>query len=138
MRAAKRMAPLFLAWVALDWTIVNWICDLMGRTYPGRVLRIRFEDLCKEPEVELKRIGREFGLEPRDLERLGRLAIDREPLAVGHGISGNHLRHAAVVRFDPGGGKTDQALPQWLTAVITVLCGPLMRRYGYDMHRSPA
>jgi hypothetical protein len=135
---AKLSAPLFLAWTALDWTVVNLLCDFMARAYPGRVLRVRFEDLCAQPSKELERIGRTFGLELADLATLSEKATQREPLEVGHNVGGNHLRHADVVRFDPDGGRREISLPRWLSFVITVLCGPVMSRYGYRFRGSSA
>ena len=66
------------------------------------------------------------------------MANDRQPLAVGHNVGGNHLRHAGEVRFDPGGGQRKLSLPAWLTAVVTVVCGPLMWRYGYALRSDRA
>jgi len=135
---AKFSAPLFLAWSALDWSVVNMLCELMARTYPGRTLRVRFEDLCAQPSTELERIGRAFGLELAELTSLSEKATQRVPLEVGHNIGGNHLRHGEVVRFDPDGGRREISLPRWLSFVITVLCGPLMLRYGYRFRGSGA
>jgi hypothetical protein len=129
--AAKLGAPLFLVWTVLEWTVVNQICDLMARAYRGRVLRVRFEDLCAQPAIELERIGKAFGLDLADLASLSQKASRREPLDVGHNVGGNHLRHAGIVRFDPEGGRREISLPVWLSLVIAVLGGPLMRRYGY-------
>ena len=131
--AARLGAPLFLAWTALKWTVVNLLCDFMARAYPGRVLRVRFEDLCAQPSEELERIGRTFGLELADLATLSEKAMRREPLEVGHNISGNRLRHAEVVRFDPDGGRREVSIPRWLSVVISLLCGPVMLRYGYRL-----
>ena len=52
---------------------------------------------------------------------------------VGHNIGGNQLRHADAVRFDPGGARARPPLPRWLEAIIILLCGPLMWRYGYRL-----
>jgi hypothetical protein len=125
---AARSAILLLVWQAAVWTLVNLVCDLMARAYPDRVVRVRFEDLCARPAAELDRIGRAFEL---DLEELRSKAEGHELLAIGHTLSGNRLRHAGAVRFDPGGGKAQPPLPRWLAVANTLLCGPLMWRYGY-------
>jgi hypothetical protein len=114
----------------MKWTLVNVVCDLITRAFPDRVVRVRFEDLCTQPARELDRIGAAFDL---DLEELRSKAEGHEPLAIGHPLSGNRLRHAGEVRFDPGGGKAQPPLPRWLEAVSILLCGPLMRRYGYRL-----
>ena len=129
-RDGGRNVPLFLVYIAAGWTLVNLACDLMARAFPGRVLRVRFEDLCAQPASELDRIGRAFGL---DLAELKSKAAGAEPLLVGHNVGGNQLRHADVVRFDPGGGQARPPLPRWLEVVSIPLCGPLMRRYGYRL-----
>jgi Sulfotransferase family len=127
---AGRSVPLFLVYIAAGWTLVNLTCDLMARAFPGRVLRVRFEDLCAQPASELDRIGQVFGL---DLVELRSKATGQEPLVVGHNIGGNRLRHADAVRFDPGGGQARPPLPRWLEAIIILLCGPLMWRYSYRL-----
>ena len=130
---AGRHAALFLASMVADWAFVNLLCDLMARAYPGRVLRVRFEDLCAQPATELERIGRAFELDLAELADLAHKATSRQPLAVGHNVGGNHLRRADTVRFDPGGGRRELSLPRWLAAVNLLLCGPLMWRYGYRL-----
>ena len=132
-RLAARSVPLFLLRMAAGWTVVNLLCDLMARAYPGRVVQVRFEDLCAQPAAELERIGRAFGLDLADLADLAHRAMSREPLAVGHNIGGNHLRHADAVRFDPGGGRRELSLPRWLALMSIVLCGPVMWRHGYRL-----
>ena len=78
-------------------------------------------------------IGRAFGLDLADLADLARKATSQEPLAVGHNIGGNQLRHADAVRFDPGGARARPPLPRWLEVISFLLCGPLMWRYGYRL-----
>jgi hypothetical protein len=109
-------------------TLYLLVSDLKGRAYADRVVRVRFEDLCTQPDVELDRIGRTFGL---DLTELRSKAEGREPLVIGCPLSGNRLRHGGTVKFDPGGGCPRPPLPRWLEVVTIVLCGPLMWRYGY-------
>ena len=131
MLVAKIASPLFLAWTALKWTGANLSCELMARANRQRVMRMRFEDLCAQPATELERLASAFGLDRAELDALSRKATAQEPLEVGHNLLGNHLRHADVLTFDPGGGRREISMPGWLTAIIFVLCGPLMRRYGY-------
>lgn len=128
-------APLFLAWMAASWTLVNLICEMMTRAFPGRVMRVRFEDLCAQPVRELDRIGRAFGL---DMTDLAGKALGREPLAVGHNLDGNRMRHSGTVRFEPGGGRQQPRLPRWLEVVTVLLCGPLMWRYDYRLRDNPS
>jgi hypothetical protein len=129
---ARGNIPLLLVFVAASWTLGNLACDLMARAFPRRVVRVRFEDLCAQPTSELDRIGWAFGLDFADLSSK---AAGQEPLLVGHNIGGNQLRHANAVRFDPGGGQARPPLPRWLGAIMILLCGPLMWRYGYRLNR---
>jgi Sulfotransferase family len=129
-RLARRSVPLLLARMAASWTLVNLACDIMACAFPGRVLRVRFEDLCARPAAELDRIGQAFGL---DLAELGSKAAGQEQLLVGHNVGGNRVRHADAVWFDPGGGRPRPPLPRWLEAIIILLCGPFMWRYGYRL-----
>jgi hypothetical protein len=46
------------------WTTVNtWAADFGEREMPGRYLRVRFEDLCGQPEETVARLYEFFGLE---------------------------------------------------------------------------
>ncbi len=125
-----RGAPLLLVYVAASWTVVNLACDLMAHAFPGRVVRMRFEDLCTRPAKELDRIAQAFGLDLADVDSK---ITGGEPLVVGHNIGGNQLRHADAVRFDPGGARARPPLPRWLEVISFLLCGPLMWRYGYRL-----
>jgi Sulfotransferase family len=129
-RLAGGSVPLFLMSIAATWTLVNLACDLMARAFPGRVVRVRFEDLCAQPASELDRIGRAFGL---DLADVSSKAARQEPLVVGHNVGGNRLRHVDTLRFDPGGGRARPPLPRWVGVINLLLCGPLMWRYGYRL-----
>jgi hypothetical protein len=133
-RLAGRSVPLFLARMAASWTLVNLVCGVMARAFPGRVVQVRFEDLCARPASELDRVARAFGL---DLADLSSKAAGQKPLVVGHNIGGNHLRQADTVRFEPGGGRTRPPLPRWLEAMVILLCGPLMWQYGYRLDGRP-
>jgi hypothetical protein len=129
-RLAGRNLFLYFVCIATGWTLVNLACDAMARAFPGRVVRVRFEDLCARPASELDRIGRAFGL---DLAELNSKAMGQEPLVVGHNVGGNRLRHGDSVLFDPGGARARPPLPRWLEAIIIFLCGALMWGYGYRL-----
>jgi Sulfotransferase family len=103
---AERSAPLFLAYMAASWTVVNLVCDVMGRAFPGRVVRMRFEDLCARPASELDRIGRVLGV---DLSDLSSKAAGQEPLVVGHNIGGNHCVMRVRCGSTAGGGRAAAA-----------------------------
>jgi hypothetical protein len=123
--------PLFLLLGAASWTVGNLLGELAVRRHPGRVLRLRYEDLRRDPAAAVRLIGRTFGLPVEDAAaRLER----GEPLAVGHNVGGNHIRHERDgVRFDPGAEAARPPLPRWAELATLALCWPLMRRYGYPL-----
>lgn len=122
-----RMLVPFMLVAAASWTLGNLICELGRWIAPGRVVRVRYEDLCDQPEVELRRIAALLGVSLDDL--LPKLAR-QEPLAIGHNLGGNQIRHDKQVIFNPEKGHT-QDLPGWLEALTFAVCWPLMLAYGY-------
>ena len=78
---------------------------------PGRVIRLRYEDLCCRPADELRRIAAAFGLSFEDVVK--RIA-NNERFSVGHNVGGNEIRHDGAVRFNPDKEITRPALPRWL------------------------
>lgn len=130
---AGAAGPLLLLLAALSWSVGNLLAELVARTAPGRVVRVRYEDLRADPAGVLRRIGGAFGFAVEETCR--RLARD-EPLAAGHNIGGNDVRLEAGLRFDPGKAASRPALPGWLEPATVLLCWPLMRRYGYPLRKA--
>jgi hypothetical protein len=123
-----RLRPLFLMVAAASWLLGNLICELIARVDPGRVLLVRYEDLCTRPEAELRRIGAALGLPVDQL-------VDRiergEGFPIGHNIGGNQIAKEGMVRFLPGRKPERTRLPRVIEMATVLLCWPLMRRYGY-------
>jgi hypothetical protein len=123
-------APLLILLGAASWAVGSLLGELAARAAPGRVLRLRYEDLRDDPVAAVRLIGRTFGLPVEDVvARLGR----GEAFPVGHNVGGNHIRHERAVRFDPGTEARHPPLPRWAGLATLLLCWPLMRRYGYPL-----
>jgi hypothetical protein len=128
-RHYRANAPLFLLLQAASWTVGNLIGEAIAWAVPGRVLRLRYEDLRDCPAETVRWLGTELGLPLGDVaERLAR----GEEFTVGHNVGGNSIRHQESVRFDPGRGRRHGSLPNSI-AVALLLCWPLMPRYGYRL-----
>jgi hypothetical protein len=111
---------------ALGWSLANAACEIFGRRYPDRYLRIRYEDLAQDPSAAMR------GLLQRLLP-----GTEWRPEDIGtgdnrHQLYGNRLRaHSlslAEIEEDTA-WKTDmRALSRTLVSVLTL---PLRSRYGY-------
>jgi hypothetical protein len=85
-------------------------------------IRVRYEDLCAEPERELSRIAEQLGLPVRfDLSRFG---------ASTHAVGGNYARPTGYRRIEQD-RKWLVELSQQDRAVFEEIAGGLNRRYGY-------
>jgi hypothetical protein len=128
------LSPLFLALAAASWTVGNLLHEIAASRAPGRVVRLRYEDLRDRPAEELTRLGRSLGIDvgaPLDMLARG------ETLPVGHDIGGNDIRLERGLRFDPARETKRRPLPRWVELVTLALCWPLMARYGYALRRAP-
>jgi hypothetical protein len=130
---AKALAPLFLLLQAASWTVSNLIGEAIARAVPGRVLRLRYEDLRDRPAETVIWLGKELGLPLGDVaERLAR----GEEFVVGHNVGGNRIRREGAVRFDPSKERRSTRPSGWIKTAL-LLCWPLMLRYGYPLRLPP-
>ncbi|CAN5197278.1 sulfotransferase [soil metagenome] len=114
---------------ALFWIRRNLVAEWARRRVTrDRSVRVRYEDLVRDPGRVLGEIGRLTGLEMADLAgALGR----GEEMTVGHMIAGNERgRLKGRVRLQPDTGWAERLDPDdrrtfWL------LAGWLLRWYGY-------
>ena len=102
------------------------------RAAPERVLRLRYEDLRDDPAGAIRAIGAAFGLPVDDV--LGRLERG-EPFPVGHNVGGNHIAASARCGSTRARERKRPPLPAWADLATTLVCWPLMRRYGYPLRR---
>jgi hypothetical protein len=107
------------------------ICEAITLTRPGRVLRLRYEDLRDHPVESVAWLGEELGLPLGDVAQ--HLAGGKA-LAVGHNLGGNAIRHEQTVRFDSHRERAQSALPRWVAAMTVLLCWPLMLRYRFPLY----
>lgn len=120
--------PLKALRTGASWSLANLICEWVGRRLePGRVLRVRYEDLVTETAGQLRRIS-EFA--DVDLDGLIRLVERGEALSPGHQVAGNRLRFRDEVRIRPDfAWRTEMpAVYRW---GVGAEAWPLLRRYGY-------
>lgn len=128
--AGSTSAPLLILLGALSWVIGSLLGELVHRTAPGRVLRLRYEDLRDSPASAVRAIGAAFGVPVADVAT--RLEQDG-PFRVGHHVGGNHIRHEREIRFNAGAERARPPLPRWAELITLALCWPLMWRYGYSL-----
>jgi Sulfotransferase family len=122
--------PLLLLLAAVSWTLGNLLAELVARSAPGRVVRVRYEDLYSNPAAEVKRIGSALGLDLADVA--SKLAAGAT-FSVGHNVGGNQIRHAGRVQLDPSYASRRPSSPSWLSLTVLACCWPLMQRYGYSL-----
>jgi hypothetical protein len=119
------------AWAASakEWLITNWAAERLARALPpGRLLRVRYEDLMQQPQPALQRIARWAGLAE---DSLPFIAPDQVRLSTAHLIAGNQNRfRTGEVALRPD-DEWSAAMPLRAKRWVTLLTWPLLRRYGY-------
>jgi sulfotransferase family protein len=114
---------------SLYWLILNLQARLVRRRLPAsHSIRLRYEDLVRQPSETMNRIG---ALLDCDLAEIGRRAVLGESFRVEHTIAGNRLRMQGKVRLRMDSDWHDQLslLDQSLCGALT---GWLAKLYGYD------
>ncbi|GIV85768.1 MAG: hypothetical protein KatS3mg052_2775 [Candidatus Roseilinea sp.] len=114
---------------AKEWLITNWAAErLVSRLKPDRYVRLRYEDLMRRPRQCLCQIARWAGMNEDDLPLRG---LDQAFLSTAHLLAGNQNRfHTGLISLRPDEewrsamGRSER----WLVSLLT---GPLLRRYGY-------
>ncbi len=113
----------------LSWTKVNLLSEwVRGQVPRESSLKLRYEDVMRDPAEELRRLGPLIGVE---MSPVIDQVLSGEPFEVGHNISGNRLRMSGSVRFKPD--------REWMTKMsratkqeLWLLYGSFLRRYGYE------
>lgn len=110
------------------WAVANLACEwIAAKLGPGRVLRVRYEDLATDPAGQLRRVEDFAGLRLEDLIR--KVKTDA-PLEVGHHVAGNRLRFREEIRIRPD-FSWREAMPAPYRWTLTAGLWPLLLRYGY-------
>jgi len=113
---------------AFDWNFANLFTQLVASRFKAvPYVRVRYEDLVRDPEGTLTRVGQATGI---DLAPLGGRAAGSEPLAFGHIMAGNLARQRGTrpLALDV---DWQQNAPRWIRWTIWFMTGWLARRYGY-------
>jgi hypothetical protein len=119
---------LYLLAYAMAWIAGNGFAEIMKTFYGGRVMTVRYEDLCGDPEPELKRIADFVGA---DLSDPIRLVGSRGELRIGHLIAGNKIRRNSSIVFDPNAGHDKPKIPGRYYYPLRILTYPVRAYYGY-------
>ena len=109
------------------WTAFNAASDRIGRAFPHRYLRLRYEDFAADPAAALRRTLDLTGLDDVAEVTEGGVAS----LGINHTVTGNPdrlVRGAVRVRPDDA-WRTE--LPRRHRRAAALLGAPLMHRYGY-------
>lgn len=116
------------------WNAFNLASERIGRAFPGRYLRLRYEDFAARPRAELARVMAHAVLDAEPPVTAGGAA----DLGVNHTVTGNpdRLRRGPVeIREDDAWLRTQ---PPAARALATAVAAPLLRRYGYPFAPPPA
>lgn len=118
-----------LAQIVRRWVTVNLMIELVARQ-GAPLIRFRYEDLVREPVAAMHGV---LGLVGQTVTPAATAFLTPVGLSTGgsHAIAGGRVRMqtgTVSLRLDEAWRRE---LPGWRRAVTALLCGPLMRRYGY-------
>ena len=118
----------------MRWDVRHGFCEaLLKRRLGSRYMRLRYEDLVRDPGGAVRSVAR-FAREPEP--DLGFLSDGRVEFEPNHTFSGNplRLRQAAIEVHSDEAWRGKLSTREKVLATITAL--PLLGRYGYP--RRPA
>lgn len=114
---------------AVGWVLANSTALLLGRLFPGRYLRIRYEDFIRDPASVLRQIGRFVGL---DLKGVGEHILREGALRAEHNVGGNRMRHKKrIVVRRKAHTLIREGLPLGYRLAFYMIGGVLQRYFGY-------
>ncbi|HXY44465.1 MAG TPA: sulfotransferase [Acidimicrobiales bacterium] len=119
------------AWSSTKWLGLNLAIELFLRAAVGdRYQLVRYEDLMRRPDVELRRIARKLGSDPDALPLVGERQVEFSP---GHTMGGNPVRfvHGRVTLAPDVRWVQEMSTYDRLTATLPAL--PLLHRYRYHL-----
>ncbi len=121
LRKYRRLWPFMFKWAAENAKI-----ELFKRRYTGTIISMRYENLVRTPEVELRRICDALSI-PFSAEMCAFTS------GVHHQIGGNRMRFEknATLRLDTA---WENAMPFSYRALWAVLFGWLNTKYGYSRY----
>ncbi len=125
----KAALPLPGLRAAVGWAWANRAVERMVVAAPEiPFVRIRYEDLIEDPKSQLTRVAEKFELDMRPIQAA---IADHTPLDGGHSVGGNRTRFAARP-FEMKAPDPSPSLPPHHMAVLRLMAGDLMRKYGYS------
>ncbi|NRQ34218.1 sulfotransferase [Nonomuraea sp. NN258] len=128
-RAKDYIDPMSPARSSGYWSAFNLASELIGRAFPGRYLRVRHEDLCRDPRAVVTEVMRFAGLDGEPpVDESGGVVLGRN-----HTVTGNPDRLStgrAVIRADE---RWREGLTSREIAEATGPALPLLVRYGYPL-----
>ena len=113
---------------SLAWTLNNLVSEAFCRRVTSEhAVRVRYEDVVDNVGTVLQRIGKVVGLDYADVIR----QIDTgEAFESGHVVAGNRLRMKGPIRLKMD-TEWQSKMPDRQRRITSLICGPLLRRYGY-------
>ena len=90
-------------------------------------MRVRYEDLVRDPQSELAKIGDFIGVDLTDVSE--RISLG-QPLSPGHNVGGNRLRFASAIRLKEDREWQDK-LPWIYRGLYWLAAWPVARKLGY-------
>jgi len=118
---------------SLDWMITNLESEwVVGRTKPGKALRVTYEQFVHNPGAVLKDIE---ALASEDLTQVSSALAKGEQMHPGHMVGGNRLRMEGGLVLRPN-MEWAHRLPPADRRVFWQMAGWLAKRYGYSSEAS--
>jgi len=122
--------PVVAAIVVLSWALGVIMAQVTKLMAPGRVLTVRFEDLCTDPGEELQRIARFVEI---DATSLVQRISEQAEFSLGHKIGGNQILHQSSFRFRSEVGNKHRLLSWPLQIWVRLLAWPAMLWHRYQV-----
>jgi len=129
LNAKRYIEPMSPAASTSNWVGFNVASELVGNAANGRYLRVRHEDLTREPRKVVAEVQRFAGLDDEPpVDDDGKVT-----LGVNHTVTGNPDRLSQGVTLIRPDERWRTELPLTHSAVSTALALPLLRRYRYPL-----
>lgn len=123
-----RAGPIMELLWTLDWLTQNLIASLAGFCLKDRFVRVRYEDLTRDPSLVIGNLGRALDLDVRaTLESLR----DHRGLKTGHAIAGNRLKFSLTLEVQAEPPQNNHRA-RGTFRLFRLLAGWLQWAYGYS------
>lgn len=123
----RELRPKPLLYTALRWAMVNIATERLCRHVgPARSIRVRYEDFVDDPRGAIGRIVALVGERPQ-IGLAQPVAFEPQHQVAG---SRHRMQRSIEMRADDKWKRDMPLAKQWL---FTLLCAPLLRRYGYPL-----